>query len=1000
MIYEIVTPDGRIIEVEGEPGKEAEAIAAVKKYLANETVSQDFDGNYFDYTTGVNAPILRSQLDMAETLEEKELVLQRKVGTKGFTRDSAGNLALTPAGLKRLGISPTSNKNVIIDESGFSSGDFADLAGVVGPIAGAVAALSPHGRVLKVLKNFFKNDRIARTAASALGTAGGKGVEEAGELALGLQQQSAGEVAEDLAFEALIGGVSQGLFEGGGAALHAMLGKKAPIIDIDISRAIAQGADPEELVTLAKSLGRTPTFKDVKEAQAKGIIQSFTPAAVSQRALGREIPGRFQAAAETVFGRKERDRRLIQYGNERLQRFLEKLDAKDLTIETFDSAVAAGRDTIKDVDDYLLALRKNAESSGKELNEVIKNSIKAINEGAFSGSPDKVELGRIIREQLKDAYERSVIKPFKKEEVVIDKFLRSKGLDAVYGQIGIKLKGLDNYLDNLVKKYPTIEKTLADEVAASPIKIIKDVIKDTEAGGISIEALNNLRGALLTVDRATGPFAGKTGNALKGAIEEVDKIFDDLAQGGDIVASMIKVGKGRQVGAATKNISKAAQMIKEYNKRYKAAVEPFNDVMVAKIQKNAARGAFDVDEIFSRVVRKDRPELINKVINALPGEAEKKLVLEELRQNIIKQAARDSIDIIDGTVNPVIFAKEINKLGSTADVIFKDVPNFKSTIDDFLKINTGFKAEKLMKIADDLNSKEFTQALKKFTDAENAAARAESDRFLTRISSASPDEVVNTIFKNGQAANIAQAKEILKGTGNFERIQQESMRDLMRLTTGPGAKVDEVFNPEALERALNSKGDDVLREMFGKETVESLRSLVRDLRVMTAAEKGGAGTLIAGAVAINAFNIAMLPTLAKLGIFGMIMRNPAVVRRFAKSDPESVNIVYQAFKDAVRLTGPITLGEEVIEGTREAAGAAEAGLSQLAEDLNLGDITQQLNKELRTSATQITPKTLTAQLDLPEVSAIPAQRSGIMSPSLLGGSPANLDIAQRLSNIA
>jgi hypothetical protein len=58
-------------------------------------------------------------------------------------------------------------------------------------------------------------------------------------------------------------------------------------------------------------------------------------------------------------------------------------------------------------------------------------------------------------------------------------------------------------------------------------------------------------------------------------------------------------------------------------------------------------------------------------------------------------------------------------LGSTADVIFKDIPNFKSTIDDFLKINTNFKAEKLARISSDLNSKEFTQALKRFTDAEN-----------------------------------------------------------------------------------------------------------------------------------------------------------------------------------------------------------------------------------------------------------------------------------------
>ena len=1000
MIYEIETPDGRIIEVEGEAGKENEAIAAVKQYLANENISQDFDDNYFDYTTGVNAPGLRAQLDLAETLEEKELVLQRKVGTKGFTRDSSGNFALTPAGLKRLGITPKSTKNIVIDESGFSTGDFADLAGVVGPIAGAVAALSPHGRLLRTLKNFFKNDekgRISRTVASALGTAAGKGVEEAGELAVGLQRQSAGEVAEDLAFEALIGGVSQGLFEGGGAALHALLGRKAPIIDVDISRAIAQGADPEELVTLAQQIGRTPTFKDVQNAQAKGIIQSFTPAAVSQRALGREIPGRIQAAAETVFGRKERDKRLVEYGNQRLQRFLEKLNARDLTVENFDSAVAAGRDTIKDVDDYLLALRKNAESSGRELDDLIKNSIKAIDEGAFSGSPDKVELGRVIREQLKEAYEANIIRPFKKQEQVIDKFLQAKGLDAVYGQIGIKLKGLDKYLDNLVKKYPTIDKTLADEVAASPIQIIKDVIKKTNDEGISIEALNNLRGALLTVDRATGPFAGKTGNALKGAIEEVDKIFDDLAQGGDMVVKMIKVGKGRQARAAARNISKAAEMIQEYNKQYRAAIEPFNDVIVAKIQKEAAKGAFDVDEIFTRVVKKDRPELINKVINALPGEREKQLVLEGLRQNIIKQAVRDSIDIVEGTVNPVIFARQINKLGSTADVIFKDVPNFQATIDDFLKINTAFKPEKLTKIADDLNSKEFTQALKRFTDAENAAAKAESDRFLTRISTASPDEVVNTIFKNGQAANIAQAKEILKGTGNFERIQQESMRDLMRLTTGPGTKVDEVFNPEALERALNSKGDDVLREMFGKETVSSLRSLVRDLRVMTAAEKGGAGTLIAGAVAVNAFNIAMLPTLAKLGIFGAVMRNPAVVRRFSKSDPESVNLVYQAFKDAVRLFAPVTVGGEIVEGVEAGADALESELADVAEEINLGDITQQLGTELRTSA----PQRFTTQLDLPEVSPVPTRSSGIMSPSLIGTSPANLDIAaKRFSNIA
>jgi hypothetical protein len=996
MIYEIETPDGRIIEVEGAEGKESEAIAAVRKYLANETVSSDFDQENFDYDTGVDAPGLRAQLDLAETVEEKELVLSNRVGSQGFTRDSSGNFALTPSGLKRLGIRGGSDKNIIIDESGFAKGDFADLAGIVGPIAGAVAALSPHGKALRLLKNVFKNDRISRTVASALGTAGGKGVEEAGELAFDLQRQSAGEVAEDLAYEAAIGGLSQGLFEAGGAALHGLLGRKAPIIDVDISRAIAQGADPAELVTLARSLGRTPTFKDVQEAQKNKVIETFTPAAVSQRALGKSIPGRIQAAAETVFGRKERDEKLIQYGNERLQNFLKKLNAQDLTLENFEAGITAGRLTTNQVDDYIKRLANDSDVANKELREVIRNSVKAIDEGAFSGSPDAVLTGRLIRDQLKEAYEQGVIKPFQKREKTIDVFLQKKGLDAVYGQIGIKLNSLEKYVDNLVKKNPTIDKILADEISASPIKVIKDVIKEADGKGLSIEALNSVRGALLTIDRAKGSFSGKQGYYLKQTLDEIDKIFDDLASGNSFVVDMIKVGPGRQSKAAIKNVSKAAQMIRGYNADYKAAVQAFNDPVIAKITHDAARGAFDVDTIFNQVVKNNRPELINKVINALPSEAEKKLVLEGLRENIIKNAVRDSIDVTTNEINPVFFAKHFGKLGSTADVIFKDIPNFKSTIDDFLKINTNFKAEKLARISSDLNSKEFTQALKRFTDAENELAIANSDRFLTRVSSASPDEVVSTLFRNGQAENISKMKGIVD-PDTFKKVQQEGMRDLMRLTSGPGTRVDEVFDPNALERALNSKGDNVLNEMFGKETTQSLRALVRDLRVMTEPEKGGAGTLIAGAIAVNAFNLAMLPTVAKLGIIGLVMRQPAVVRRMAKSDSESVNVVYQAFKDAVRLYAPMEITSQAIDTSRELGTAAAEGVQQLSEDSNLGAISQQVGTELQTTRRTL-PKlpNLTTSAQLPQVQPV---AGGIMSPSILGYNRANEDIARRISNI-
>ena len=264
------------------------------------------------------------------------------------------------------------------------------------------------------------------------------------------------------------------------------------------------------------------------------------------------------------------------------------------------------------------------------MREVINNSIKAINEGAFSGSPNAVATGRLIRDQLKEAYEQGVIKPFQKREKTIDNFLQKKGLDAVYGQIGIKLDDLGLYLDRLSLKNPTVDKLLADELKAPPIKVMKDVIKEIKAGGkgISIEALNSTRGALLSIQRAAGSGSGKQGQFLKEAIEEIDKIFSDLASGNSFVADMIIVGKGRQQKSAINNISKAAQMIRKYNADYKKSVEAFNEPLIEDIIYNASRGSFDVDQIFSGVVKNNRPELINKVINALPGEAEKKIVLE------------------------------------------------------------------------------------------------------------------------------------------------------------------------------------------------------------------------------------------------------------------------------------------------------------------------------------------------------------------------------------
>jgi hypothetical protein len=113
MIYEIETPDGRIIEVEGEPGQEELAVKKVKEYLAKEAGGKIFNENQFDYETGIGNIGLRAQLDTAETKEEKERVLSRYVGSRNFIYDANGRLAITPNGQRRLGLEPI-DKNIVV----------------------------------------------------------------------------------------------------------------------------------------------------------------------------------------------------------------------------------------------------------------------------------------------------------------------------------------------------------------------------------------------------------------------------------------------------------------------------------------------------------------------------------------------------------------------------------------------------------------------------------------------------------------------------------------------------------------------------------------------------------------------------------------------------------------------------------------------------------------------------------------------------------------------
>ena len=1005
MIYEIELPDGRIIEVEGEPGQEEKAVRSVKEYLAKEAAGKALNDTEFDYETGIDNIRLRGQLDMAETQEEKESVLRKYVGSQGFAYDANGRLAVTPLGQKRLNLNPT-DKNIIVDEESMSTGDFADFAGTIGPVAGAIAALAPQGKVLKFLKPFMVNDRLVRSSAVAIGSAGGKGVEEAGELLLGVQEQKAGEIASDLAVEGVIGGLSQGLFEVAGAGLVAMLGRKAPAGDIDIARSIAQGADPNEVEFLARRLGREPTFKEIQKAQEDGLISSFTEAAVSQSALGRAIPGRIQAASETVFGRTERDKRLVEYGTQRLQKFLEKQKDVTLSLDDFSQAIQTGRMTKGEIDALIDGLSQSAKKSNQALDDYINNAIKLIDDGALSGGADRIAVGQNLRDQIKRLYDEKFgyiggdkTKPgeYVKRSQEIDQFLNKNGLQAWEGNVGLKVDGLIDFLERLTTEKPGLKLLQSLEgVQGGSIETIKKIFQDLQEEGISLQALNQLRGTFLAIGRSAPTGAKDIARAVKEITEQIDDIFIKL-EGGIGVDEMIARSSQAGVDVDAEALQSAAKLIRNYNKDYRDAIEPFNNLIVTNIRKDARMGAYDVDEIFQKIIKKGQPNVLKGVLDAIPDQASRQSVKKELQETFVREALEhpNVINVETGQVNPTAFARFFrDKLGSTQKVLFDDVPDLPRILSDFNKINRNFKPERLEKVLGNIKDKGLKNSLDNFIQSENALHNAEVDQLFKRIQSAEPDEIINLVFRNGQASNISKLERTLP-PATFNKIQQDSMRELLSVAKGPGKRVDEVFKPEVLERALNSKGDDALRAMFGDAETKALRDLVRDLRVMTRAEGGGAGTLIAGAVAVNAFNLAMLPTLIQLGVMKTIFMNPSIVRKLAKSDKESINLVMRAFKDAIRLTPPIALGEEIAETSSEASQLIQDETAEQLQDndINLGEAAEQLNKEFQT----LRPPRVTSSLSLPKIDSLqqPQISQGPVSRSLLGGSPANEDIAAR-----
>ena len=254
------------------------------------------------------------------------------------------------------------------------------------------------------------------------------------------------------------------------------------------------------------------------------------------------------------------------------------------------------------------------------------------------------------------------------------------------------------------------------------------------------------------------------------------------------------------------------------------------------------------------------------------------------------------------------------------------------------------------------------------------------------------------VFRPKSSDDIIRVRNLVSDEA-FLDIQDQALEQILKDGVQTGSnKLSDIFKPGNLERALRSYDDETLTAMFGKEMTQSLKSYARQLRVTVSDEiTGGAGSLVAGALALNVFNVALWPTVAMMGLYKTIFSNPRITGMLAKTDKSSIAEVVKFVANTIKFGGIRGLSVETAEASDALSREVEK-LQQSEEGQEVKGILETLKGGIQSEVKKLQTPTLQ---DLPEVAAVtPPQSQGIVSPSLLGGSPANIDIAQRLRGLA
>jgi hypothetical protein len=940
------------------------------------------------------------------------------------------------------------------NDFGFRTGDLSDWAGIAGPIGGAIALMSPQLRIIKGLTAAFGGRaRIANMFGAGVGSSAGKAAEEALDYQEGFQLQERDELKDLFGGEFLFGSIGQGVGELIGMGFKLFLGKNAPVEDLRLNRQMAKGRSAVDILKLDASLGKEATERQIAKAIRDGKVQNFDfKGLASMATLGKKLPGRLQDISEQVLG-NTRDKETAGYLRLEIDNLLKEIGGENALLQKSISDATKGS-LDEQVQASLQALRLKEKTVTQQLKKMLDEVVDdAIEVGNYGDAPTRRMLSDELKENLSRARREVTIDLGTKYRGVDEVFNNLVSTEGKTGLELAKAQTTDRIIRNVI--YDNVDESIklikqhkdADylwgvnnkveldggivaQIEKALLELKKDVANPIDEFGnpnlVSLSHIRNAYSKLNTLSRDT-----LEASPERKVIIEVMRKLDDsrvkqngeyfLPEGGPNsiltqlevegvtnfnvqLAKTLKRNKelnrnafGDEVTLTDEtsnvlgDINNAIKQLRIANETAAKRMAPFDRMEIKKIISNSQKGAFDVDDIYKKVILDGYKSELDDIFKALNqydkyltqagkvGNTEKRLK-GQIKQRLFNDAFRASTDVVDESINFTEFARQINRFErdypGKLDSLFTDSATgrntaklVRDTIAQINKISPRLKPQDMKNLVNDftINNKglsasdqglAFVQGLKQLATASENRLKLEANRAISDLPLKGIDETVNIIFRPNANANI----QILKDTVSdevFTSIQQASMQKLLSKSVDLNGKgrITDLFKSGNLKTALDSYGDETLDAMFGKELTQGLRYFQKTVDTLTKQEagRGGAagGLVAAGIGASLALNpIAVLPTVLGLAVARKLFSSPMAVAAFAKTDKGSIRTSLDMTLQAIQQTLVRELG----------MASEEAG--SIARDIMSGAIDKLELEELLNPAKELINQTVTGVEDI------------------------------------